>query len=103
IKTAQREGICSPEKMRELGSIGIDIRRFDRSTIEPQTREKLRDELGITRATAVVGFVGRLVAEKGIVELMKAARTIIDQMPDVRFLIVGPIDHDKPDALTPEI
>jgi len=43
------------------------------------------------------------VAEKGIIELMKAARTILSQMPDVRFLIVGPIDHDKPDALTPEI
>jgi glycosyltransferase involved in cell wall biosynthesis len=103
IKTAEREGICSPKKMRELGSIGIDIQRFDRDRIDADAREKLRAELGIANAAAVVGFVGRLVAEKGIVELMQAARIAIEQMPGIRFLLVGPIDHEKPDALTPEV
>jgi glycosyltransferase involved in cell wall biosynthesis len=50
----------------------------------------------------VVGFVGRLVAEKGVPELLAAARMVRDAIPKTRFLFVGPADWDKPDALAPE-
>jgi glycosyltransferase involved in cell wall biosynthesis len=51
----------------------------------------------------LVGFVGRLVAEKGIVELLQAARQVLATLPDVQFVVIGPIDSDKPDALTPSV
>jgi glycosyltransferase involved in cell wall biosynthesis len=36
-------------------------------------------------------------------ELLQAARIVARTIPNVRFLIVGPIDHEKSDALKPEV
>jgi glycosyltransferase involved in cell wall biosynthesis len=51
----------------------------------------------------VVGFVGRLVREKGILELLEAGRRIRQRVPALRLLVVGPTDSDKSDALHPEV
>ncbi len=50
-----------------------------------------------------MGFVGRLVKEKGILELLCAAQIVLQQIPETRFLIIGPVDESKSDALTPRI
>lgn len=50
----------------------------------------------------VVGFVGRLVAEKGLLELFEAAGQVLAQMPETKFLFVGATDFEKADALTPQ-
>lgn len=102
IQTALREGICTADKIKFLGN-GIDLQRFDRRCIKPEALDALRTQFNLRADRPVVGFVGRLVAEKGIVELMQAARQVLDVMPGVQFLIIGPIDTDKADALTPAI
>jgi glycosyltransferase involved in cell wall biosynthesis len=49
----------------------------------------------------VIGFVGRLVAEKGVKELLLAARAVRRRFPAVRFLMVGAHDAERPDHLAP--
>jgi glycosyltransferase involved in cell wall biosynthesis len=102
IKTAVALGIAKPEKLRRLGN-GIDLREFDPTVRNRNTLSAKREELGIAQDQPVVGFVGRLVEEKGIHELLRAARFVLETVPNARFLIVGPTDSEKPDALTPEI
>jgi glycosyltransferase involved in cell wall biosynthesis len=51
----------------------------------------------------VVGFVGRLVQEKGILDLLDAAKKVLTTIPNAQFLIVGPYDEEKPDALRPDV
>jgi glycosyltransferase involved in cell wall biosynthesis len=102
IQTAVQEGICSPDLIKPLGN-GIDIGRFDRNRLSSDLLDQKRQELSIPEGVPVVGFVGRLVREKGILELMEAAVQIRKQIPEVRFLLVGPIDREKPDVLTPEV
>jgi glycosyltransferase involved in cell wall biosynthesis len=101
VATAVREGIAPRSKIRLLGN-GIDVTRFDRGRISAETRAALRRELEIAEGAPVVGFVGRLVAEKGILELFEAARAVLDALPAARFLVVGPTDHHKTDALSPD-
>jgi glycosyltransferase involved in cell wall biosynthesis len=102
IQTAIREGICPPDKIKYLGN-GIDVQRFDRNRLDPKALAQLSLSLGLSPGAPVVGFVGRLVKEKGILELLQAARIIRQQVPAVQFLIVGPIDYEKSDVLTPQI
>ncbi len=102
IDTALRERICAPEKIRNLGN-GIDVDRFDRRKVDPNGLAAKRDKLGLPTSVPVVGFVGRLVAEKGLRELMGAARKVLSVSPRVRFLFVGPTDQEKSDSLTPDI
>ena len=44
---------------------------------------------GITGNELVVGFMGRLVADKGVEEVLEAARILHESEPKVKFLIVG--------------
>lgn len=101
MATATRLGICPPDKIAYLGN-GIDVERFDRSRLDIAHQTALRRELGLD-GRPVIGFVGRLVAEKGLLDLLAAARLILAEAPTARFLIVGPVDREKPDALTPAV
>ncbi len=100
--TAVTTHICPPEKIKYLGN-GIDIARFNRNCLSPESIAQTRATLGIPPDAPVVGFVGRLVAEKGILELLAAARQVVAHLPRTHFLIVGPLDNEKADALTPAI
>ena len=103
IITAEREKICSPGKMVPLGNggIGIDIGLFDPNRFSPNDIAHKRIEMGIPEGARVIGFVGRLVREKGLLELFAATRLVRECVPEVRLLIIGPVDTYKSDALSP--
>ncbi len=75
---------------------GIDLERF-RPDPEGVMRQRVRAELGIAADRIVVGFVGRLVAEKGIPELLGAWQL---RKSDYELLVLGPPDPSKTDALS---
>jgi len=102
MATATAERIASPKQLKWLGN-GIDVARFDRRRLADSTLDDLRTEIGIDLSAPLVGFVGRLVEEKGILDLLQAAKVVIEALPNAQFLIVGPYDKEKPDALRPEV
>jgi len=102
VLTAIREGICSADRIEHLGN-GIDVDRFDRARVPADVLERKGRELGLPAGAPVVGFVGRLVAEKGLPELLQAARLVLQRLPATRFLVVGPPDQTKSDALTADV
>lgn len=101
IETALSEGIATKDQLVWLGN-GIDLTRFDSNRVLADSQHALRDELALGDGP-IVGFVGRLVEEKGILDLLEAACAVVERFPQARFLIVGPYDNDKADALRPEI
>jgi len=102
MATAVAEHIAKPEQLKWLGN-GIDVARFDRRRLMDSSLEDLRREIGIDAGAPVIGFVGRLVEEKGILDLLQAATTVIEAIPNAQLLIVGPYDEEKPDALRPDV
>ena len=102
MATAVAEHIAKPEQLKWLGN-GIDVARFDRRRLTDSSLEDLRREIGIDAGAPVIGFVGRLVEEKGILDLLQAATTVIEAIPNAQLLIVGPYDEEKPDALRPDV
>ncbi len=89
---SRRDGVA------HLGN-GIDVRRFDRSRVSQADVDQARLDLGINPREPIVGFVGRLVREKGLVDLFEAMRLVRQQVPHVQLLVVGPADDGKPDAI----
>lgn len=92
LDAAVRGGFVPAEKARILGlgaSNGIDAARFERTPELVGRGQSLRDELGIPRTAPVVGFVGRMVSDKGIAELATAMDHLRDKRPDARLLLVG--------------
>ena len=98
IPVLRRLGI--PERRIRLLGNGVDLSRFDPQR-HGHTRQPMRAALGIGRDEVVVGLVGRLVREKGYREVFAAAQRLRRTQPQVRFVIVGPEEPDKADAITP--
>ncbi len=101
IRTAVESGICPAAQIEHLGN-GIDVRRFSSSAVSPSRVDAARVELGISVDAPVIGFVGRLVREKGVLELFEAARRLRERYPALRLLMIGPVDVAKPDHLGPQ-
>lgn len=87
--------LTSPRRTRLLGN-GVALDRF-RPAADDDERAASRALLGAGPDQIVVGCVGRLVAEKGYLELVAAAERLDDRYVVV---VVGPEDPAKPDALT---
>jgi glycosyltransferase involved in cell wall biosynthesis/ribosomal protein S18 acetylase RimI-like enzyme len=94
VELMLRLRLAPKDRVVHLGN-GIDLARFDATGVSG-VREEMRRNLDIAPDAVVVGIVGRLVAEKGYLELFEAAAGL-----DRRFvvLVIGPDDPDKPDAL----
>jgi glycosyltransferase involved in cell wall biosynthesis len=99
IDIAVKLGLCEPGQMIHLGDggIGVNIRIFDPRCFDEERRKQIRSELGLSHDTFVVGFVGRIVAEKGILELITAVAFLRQQSYRIDLLVVGPIDTAKRD------
>jgi glycosyltransferase involved in cell wall biosynthesis len=85
-------------KLHLLGN-GVDLSRFEPAALR-RVRTSVRAELGIAEDEVVVGLVGRLVREKGYLEVFEAARRTRAEHPDAVFLVVGPHDAAKDDAVS---
>ncbi len=64
---------------------GVDWRLYDNVT----GVDELRDEIGIPKGRAVVVYLGLLYRYQGIDALLEVVPTIISQVPDVHFMIIG--------------
>jgi glycosyltransferase involved in cell wall biosynthesis len=63
---------------------GVDLAQFSIST-----DGGVRAEFGFAENDPVVGIVAVLRPEKDHVSLLRAARTVVDELPRARFLIIG--------------
>ena len=86
------------DKVRLLGN-GVDLGRFDPAEVPSDARGRLRREWGIADDEMLCLMVGRLVQEKGVVELLEAAHLLHQRGVRARLVVVGPVEPDKSDAI----
>ncbi len=94
------ERLCPPAKSQVLGAgsgNGVDARgRFDPSQFSSEHRARTRARLGLPIDAVVVGFVGRLVGDKGVHELAEAWASLRERHPEAHLLVVGPFEPRDP-------
>lgn len=101
--TAQKSGLCSPEKVRYLGN-GVDIARFNRKHQNPIQQTQLRATLGIPdTADLIIGTVGRLTRKKGSSYLIEATAKLLPQFPNLHTLIIGGELSSDPEPFQAEL
>lgn len=102
-RLALQDDLCPDSKVKVLlggTSNGVDaLRRF--RPLPAAVRAATRERLGIPLEARVVGFVGRLVRDKGVAELAEAWRSLREEFPDAHLLVVGPLEER--DALPPDV
>ena len=68
---------------------GIDIVPFKRDNFTEESRNKLKESLGIKPNEKVILFLGRVASEKSIDIIMDVMPSIFKEHPEYKFLIVG--------------
>lgn len=90
-----QEKFCKPEKLKVLGngsSNGIDTSYFNSKNYSEQDNYHLKQKLGINNNDFVFIFVGRLVSDKGINELIEAFSKL--ESNAIKLVLVGPLETD---------
>ena len=85
-------------------SNGIDTAFFSPDQVTEIERVTLREKLSIQPDDFVFVFVGRIVSDKGINELIKAfseLQTVENKLTGIKLLLVGGLENDL-DPLNPE-
>jgi glycosyltransferase involved in cell wall biosynthesis len=99
-EVAIAENLCPADKIKVLlggSSNGVDATtRFNSSSLPSDTRQEIRKKYGIPDHAIVVGFVGRIVRDKGIEELAAAWKILREEFLDVHLLVVGPFEPQDP-------
>jgi glycosyltransferase involved in cell wall biosynthesis len=93
--------LTNKSKVKMIGngsSNGIDTTFFKPSLYTKNSKEELRAQLGISKEDFVFVFVGRLVSDKGINELVNAfnglTRQPIKRSIHYKLLLVGPLETE---------
>ncbi|WP_035695980.1 glycosyltransferase family 4 protein [Christiangramia portivictoriae] len=84
-------------KLKVLGngsSNGIDTTYFDPKQFSSEYKSELKNSLAIPQDDVIFVFVGRLVKEKGIEELILAFNELRENFPDCSLLLIGPYEQD---------
>jgi glycosyltransferase involved in cell wall biosynthesis len=88
---------CPENKLKIIGngsSNGIDTDHFSNIHFSRQEKAALKYQLGILSESIVFCFVGRLVKDKGINELVRAFVEISHSNPYTKLLLVGPFERE---------
>ncbi|WP_312761781.1 glycosyltransferase family 4 protein [Epilithonimonas sp.] len=116
-----KEKFCPPHKLKVIGNgstNGIDTAYFNPALFSPQQNRELRQQWHWKEDDFVWIFVGRLVKDKGINELVAAFRQLTEELNDPesaprnssanniknrapKLLLVGPLESEL-DPLLPE-
>ena len=92
-----KNNFTNKNKLKVIGSgssNGIDTSYFDPKLYSSHDKNSLKHELGIKRKDFVFIYVGRLVGDKGINELIKAFSKLSLSIKYIKLLLVGPFEDD---------
>jgi glycosyltransferase involved in cell wall biosynthesis len=85
------QGLAKQEKCILIKGSGINTEHFAPAPKNVETNQ------------FIFLFVGRLLFDKGVRELLQAAKEIKEQQPEVEFWMVGALDEDNPSCISHEL
>jgi glycosyltransferase involved in cell wall biosynthesis len=81
---------------------GIDDKYWNKTLVDATSKEELLLNLGLTHENFVISFVGRIVVDKGIHELVEAFKSFYKEASVARLLLIGSVE-DGSNTLSPGI
>ena len=87
----------SKSKIKVIGngsSNGVDIDYFSPSQVSLDEQTKIKSKLGISESDFTFVFVGRVVSDKGINELVSAFDNISQFQKEIKLIVVGDQETD---------
>jgi glycosyltransferase involved in cell wall biosynthesis len=99
-RTAKQLRIIEENKITCISN-GVDLEKFNIENVQIDT-VSFKTALGIPPEGKVITFIGRLVKEKGIIDLIDAFAKLARDYRDVFLLIIGDVTTNERDNKTKE-
>lgn len=90
-------GFCSTQKARVLGDgclSGVNVQKFDPGRVVHAARTRV--QFAIPEDAPLVGYIGRLVPDKGVAELASAWQTLREEFLSAHLLLCGYFEPSHP-------
>ena len=100
--TVVKEKICPADLIRYIGG-GVNMALFNPRRFSEEFVLNKKKQLGIDPKRKIIGIVARLVKEKGYLDLFNSFKIVLERFPDTLLLIVGSVEPEKRDAISPGI
>lgn len=100
---ALKEGFILKDNISSINSVGIDTERFNPSAVKAIDKADARKFVGVSEDDIVIGFIGRIVREKGVLDLYDAFRDIAKDINNAKLVLIGPWDLGERDTRTKEM
>lgn len=87
-----KENFCAEHKLMVIAngsSNGIDTSHFDKKKISNESIRKLENELALNSDDTKFLFIGRIVKDKGINELITAFNNLNEDYSNMKLILVG--------------
>jgi glycosyltransferase involved in cell wall biosynthesis len=104
LSIIEHNNYCPSAKLKVIGkgsSNGINTDYFSDKHFSEEQKSQLKKDLNIQEGDFVFIFVGRIVADKGINELINAFSQLNDAIKTTKLVLVGPLEEDL-NPLQPE-
>lgn len=103
-KVSIKDKLNAPNKNIILGlgtCNGIDVTKFNKKSLSIEKIQSLKNQYQINDSDFVIGFVGRLVNDKGVSELVQSFDILCQKYQNIKLLLVGPFEER--DSVSDEI
>lgn len=102
LATIKEKNIAPGKRVEYLGN-GIDTEKFNSQRFPKEFLYEKRGKMHIPDNAKIVGAIGRLVKEKGYLELFSAFEKVVEVYPEAFLLVIGPEDGVKKDSFNRSI
>lgn len=72
---------------------GIDFNHYDKSCVDTEQLTQLKRRIGVLEKDFVIGYAGRMVRDKGLIELVDAFQLIKKTIPNAKLLLIGMLEE----------
>ena len=93
--------LASADKVVSLKyEYGVDLREFQPENIDKMHIDSVRQQHGLTNGIPVIGFIGRMIGDKGILDLFEAYRQIRNNAVMAKLVYLGDVLSTDKDQVT---
>lgn len=91
------DGLCDSNKIKVIGhgsAGGIDVNKFSRDVLV-SSKQNIREDLRISAEDFIFCFVGRIVKDKGVNELVEAFDKLSKEYDNIHLMLIGPEEGES--------
>lgn len=79
---------------------GVDLETYNPEVFSAEENNKVREQIGVGKKDVLFVFIGRLINDKGVKELVNAFCTLVEKYKHAKLVMIG--SHEGESDLLPE-